>query len=319
MREKTIELSVIYSFRNEAENIPTLIERTKKALEPHVEGFEIIFVNDDSTDDSLDLLKKFSDDDARIKIINMSRRFGGTECLIAGLEYSSGDAVVFLDSDLQDPPELIPQLVDEWRGGADVVHTVRRQREGETRARTALTSLAYRFINSCSDIDLPVDAGDFKLLSRRPVFHVLSMKETRPYIRGLIAWVGFRQSVVEYVRQARFGGEPHFRFYGASALFQLLNGLTSNSALPIYLMLILGGIIFFAATGFGLAAMILSSGVTGGLSTYTFLSLFLFMWSSVLLALGALGFYITRTDQNVRNRPIYIVKDTIGLEEDSDQ
>ncbi|MBT7525696.1 MAG: glycosyltransferase family 2 protein, partial [Rhodospirillales bacterium] len=306
--------SVVYSFRNEEENIPTLIERTRKALETAVSEFEIIFVNDDSTDESLKLLKQFSDEDSRIRVLNMSRRFGPTECLMAGLKYSSGQAVVFLDSDLQDPPELIPELVGEWHKGADVVHTVRRQRDGETRARTALTSLAYRFINICSDINLPVDAGDFKLLSRRAVEHVLTMKESRPYIRGLIAWVGLHQTVVEYVRHGRYGGTPHFRFYGTSALFQLLNGLTSNSALPIYLMLIFGGLLFVISMALGIAALILTSGPVGGMSTYTFLALFLSMWGTILLALGALGFYISRIDQNVRNRPNYIVKDTIGLD-----
>ena len=234
--------------------------------------------------------------------------------MIAGLRYSSGEAAIFLDADLQDPPEVIPRLVKEWHDGAEVVHTVRQKREGESKARIALTALAYRIINRSSDLDMPVDAGDFKLLSRRAIDQLLGMKESRPYIRGLIAWVGFRQSLVEYIREARFSGQPHFRFYGKSAIFQLLNGMTSFSALPIYLMLAFGLILLLIAGLLGIAALFVSAPVVGKLPIYAVMSLFVLFWSSILIAIGIIGFYISRIDQNVRNRPRYIVSDVIGIE-----
>ncbi len=314
MQENSVELSIIFSFRNEQENIPPLIERVEKALESCVQSFEIIFVNDDSSDGSLDLIRRHHERDPRIKVVNMSRRFGVTECVIAGLEHASGEAAVFLDADLQDPPEVIPQLVAEWRAGADVVHTVRQRRDGESRARVVLTSLAYRVISLFSDVDLPIDAGDFKLLSRRAIGHLLTMKETRPYIRGLIGWVGFRQSIVEYVRAPRHKGDAHFRFYGKSALFQLLNGLTSSSALPIYLILMAGGVLFMIAVLAALTALFASGPAIDKVSVFVIMGITALMWSSILLALGIIGFYVTRIDQNVRARPRYIVRDTIGIE-----
>jgi len=319
MNNKAVEISVIFSFRNEQENIPALIERSRSALESCTESFEIIFVNDDSTDTSLDLLKAHHEQDPRIKVVNMSRRFGVTECVIAGLKYSSGEAIVFLDADLQDPPEVIPQLVEEWRGGADVVHTVRKKRKGESKARVILTSLAYRLINLSSDLELPVDAGDFKLLSRRVVDHLLNMKDSRPYIRGLIAWVGFRQTFVEYVRDARQAGDSHFRFYGISAIFQFFNGITAFSALPIYLVLISGVVLFIIAVALGIAALFVSGPAIGAMPAFTLIGFLILIWSSILMALGVIGLYVSRIDQNVRNRPRFIVKDVLGIEEEVDR
>jgi len=313
MQNYSTELSVIYSFRNEEQNLHHLIERTCAALESCCSEFEIIFVNDDSNDASLDILTQFAAQDSRIKIINMSRRFGVTECVFAGLKCASGNAAVFLDADLQDPPEIIPQLVSEWRSGSDVVHTVRRKRKGESKARTVLVALAYRIIRFCADLELPVDAGDFKLLSRRAIDHILEMKEARPYIRGLIAWVGFKQSFVEYVREPRFMGRPHFRFYGKAALFQLINGITAFSSFPIYLIILFGFVLLLGAIVLAILSFWMFVEASDKSTLFAVLTLFTLMWASLLLAVGMVGFYISRADENVRNRPMYIIKDRIGF------
>ena len=160
-------LSIVFSFRNEADGLDELIQRVRGALNPLDLDYELVFVNDDSTDGSLELLKGFNKKDNRIKIVNMSRRFGVAPCTIAGFRHASGDAVVYMDSDLQDPPELIPELVEKWREGYDVVHTTRTSRRGENFFKMALTGLAYRVINLVADIDIPRNTGDFKLMSRR--------------------------------------------------------------------------------------------------------------------------------------------------------
>src|SRR5439155_8354308 len=158
-------LSVVFSFRNEAQVLPELIRCVRDAMAAASSDYELIFVNDDSTDHSFDVLQAERKRDSRIKIVNMSRRFGVAPCVLAGLGHAKGDAVVYMDSDLQDPPEVIPRLVEAWQRGADVVHTVRRRRKGESRLKILLTGLAYRAIKAGATIPLLVEAGDFKLLS----------------------------------------------------------------------------------------------------------------------------------------------------------
>ncbi len=222
-------VSVVLSFRNEAANIPTLVSRLHAALSTQPVEYELIFVNDASADDSLNVLLRQREQNPRVKIITMSRRFGVAECVRAGMAAARGDAVVYMDADLQDPPEIIPELVRQWRDGADVVHTVRTHRHGESRTKMSLTRLAYRLIRIGATIDLPVDAGDFKLLSRRAVDHVLQLAESDPYLRGLVVWIGFRQTLVGYERDARHAGRTHFPFFSRNPWKTFVLGLTSFS------------------------------------------------------------------------------------------
>jgi dolichol-phosphate mannosyltransferase len=234
-------LSVVLSFRNEADVIPELIGRLAKSLEGAGIDYELIFVNDASTDRSLALLEEHRARDPRVKIVNMSRRFGVAPCVIAGIHYARGQAVVYMDTDLQDPPELIPTLVARWREGADVVYTVRTARQGESPWKMRVTRAAYRAIQMVSDIQLPVEAGDFKLLSRRVVDHLLTLDEKDLYVRGLVTWVGFEQVAVPYERQARGAGDTHFpllRSWGPASSF--VAGVTSFSHAPLIAFLLLG-------------------------------------------------------------------------------
>src|SRR5205823_3030739 len=201
-------LSVVLSFRNEAENISALIARLDSMFAGQDVSYELLFVNDASTDDSVAILLREREKNPRVKILNMSRRFGVAEGVLAGMAAASGDAVVYMDADLQDPPEVIPDLIARWRSGADVVHTVRTRRHGEYPLKMWATRLAYRVIQSGSMIDLPVDAGDFKLLSRDAVDHLLRLRESDPYMRGLVVWLGFNQVFVPYERDARHAGHP---------------------------------------------------------------------------------------------------------------
>ena len=306
-------ISVILSFLNEEDVLPELIKRVVDVLSNEPEDYEIIFVNDDSTDRSLELLMDARAANSRIKIINTSRRFGMVECILAGIKHANGDAVVYLDTDLQDPPEVIPKLLEKWRNGADVVYTVRTKREGENPIKMWLTRQAYRVIGSISEIDLPVDSGNFRLINRKICEQLLQLNEVEPYLRGLVRWIGFRQEVVYYKREARFAGDCHVPLFGTGPAKEFMAGLTTFSVAPIFFVLGFG----FTVTilSFAALAVILLSGVAGGLSGLAAFVIFLFfLWGSLLFAIGFVGVYVTRIYKDVRGRPRYIIKDTIGFD-----
>jgi glycosyltransferase involved in cell wall biosynthesis len=244
---------VVLSFRNEAETIPTLIARLDSALSGENVAYELIFVNDASSDQSLPILLSERERNPRIKIVNMSRRFGVAECVMAGLSVTSGDAVIYMDADLQDPPEVIPALLARWRAGADVVHTVRTHRHGENALKMLATRVGYRLIRLTSTIELAVDAGDFKLLTREAVDHLLRVTESDPYMRGLVSWLGFNQVFVPYEREARHAGRTHFPFLSRGPWKAFLTGLTSFSFAPVY------GVAFIAAAGIAIALGLFSA------------------------------------------------------------
>jgi glycosyltransferase involved in cell wall biosynthesis len=214
-------VNVVFSFRNEAENIPELVRRVSEAFKSiDAVDYELVFVNDMSSDNSFDILsnlqKLFP-----ITIINMSRRFGVTPCIIAGLQSCRGDAVIIMDADLQDPPELIPELIKRYKMGSDVVHTTRMLRRGENFFKMQITKFAYKCINFLSDIDLPQNTGDFKLLSRRVVDHIINLKELDPYMRGVSVWVGYNQDYVYYERDARWSGATKFPLLSKGPVLEL--------------------------------------------------------------------------------------------------
>jgi glycosyltransferase involved in cell wall biosynthesis len=304
-------VSVVLSFRNEAENIPTLISRLAAVFVSCDAEYELLFVNDASTDQSMSVLMAERERNARVKILNLSRRFGVAEGVMAGMAWAGGDAVIYMDVDLQDPPELIPLLLERWRGGADVVHTVRTNRRGESVLRVKATRLAYRLIQYGSTIDLPVDAGDFKLLSRRAVNHLLGLRESDPYLRGLVAWLGFNQVVVPYERAARHAGKTHFPFFSRNPWKTFVTGVTSFSFLPIYACLALAGAgLVVSALVFAFA---LAVGGTPTAGPAALIALLLFLWATTVGAIGIVGVYIVRIYKDVRGRPAYLVQSTFGL------
>jgi polyisoprenyl-phosphate glycosyltransferase len=301
MRPDRPLISVVLSFRNEADNIPILIERLEAMLAGENVEYEIVFVNDASTDASLSLLLGERQRNPRVKIVNMSRRFGVAEGVIAGMATSRGDAVVYMDSDLQDPPEVIPRLIERWRQGADIVHTVRTRRHGENALKMAATRLAYRLIQFGSSIELPVDAGDFKLLSRPAVDHLLRLRESDPYLRGLVVWLGFNQVCIPYERDSRHAGRTHFPFFSRNPWKTFTTGLTSFSFMPIY--------VCFALAAAGLAAALLLA-----LAGSPFIATLTFFWATTIGAVAVIGTYLIRVYKDVRGRPAYIIESVIGNE-----
>lgn len=306
-------VSVVFSFRNEEDVIPTLIERTLAAFDDQAEDVELIFVDDDSTDGSAALLAAAHKKDERIKVVTMSRRFGVSECVIAGMHHASGDAVVYMDADMQDPPEVIPQLLMEWRAGADVVHTVRDSRAGEGWLKLTLTRVAYHIIRFASEIEMPIEAGDFKLLSRRAVDELLQLPEHDLYMRGLVVWIGFKQVQVRYERDARLAGETKFPLFSRNPAKTLVSAITSFSFFPIYAMALAAGIGLVVASilgAYGLIALIAGWFATDPL----WIAFILVLWSTLLLAIATLGVYVLRSYKDARGRPRYIVAQRLGVD-----
>jgi dolichol-phosphate mannosyltransferase len=302
MRPDRPLISVVLSFRNEADTIPTLVRRLETMFEGAAANYEMVFVNDASTDASLSILLSERQRNPRVKIVNMSRRFGVAEGVIAGMATSRGDAVVYMDADLQDPPEVIPHLIDRWRQGADIVHTVRTRRHGENPLKMAATRLAYRLIQFGSSIELPVDAGDFKLLSRPAVDHLLRLRESDPYLRGLVVWLGFNQVCIPYERDSRHAGATHFPFFSRNPWKTFTTGLTSFSFMPIYVCFVI------AASGLAVALLLTVAGSF-------FMAALTFFWATTIGAIAIVGVYLIRVYKDVRGRPPYIIDSVIGNEE----
>lgn len=310
----SMTVSVVLSFRNEEEVLPELIRRVVDVLSKEPEDYEIVFVNDDSSDRSFELLMQARAENPKIKIVNTSRRFGMVECILAGIEYATGDAIIYLDTDLQDPPEVIPEMLEKWRDGADVVYTVRTKRKGENPLKMWLTRQAYRIIGAFSEVDLPVDAGNFRLITRKMREQLLQLSEAEPYLRGLVRWIGFRQEAVYYEREARFAGSCHVPLFGVGPAKEFMTGLTSFSVAPIFMIFAFG----FIVTSLSLVALavIILGGVAGGLAgKAATVSFMVFLWGSLIFAVGFVGVYVARVYKDVRGRPRYIIKDTIGFDD----
>jgi polyisoprenyl-phosphate glycosyltransferase len=302
-------ISFIFSFKNEEKNLEDLTKRIHNVVKK-LDNFEyeLIFVNDASDDDSEKVLEKLQKN-FPIVIVNMSRTFGVGPCVLAGFKQAKGDCVIYMDSDLQDPPELVAKMINEYENGADVVHTIRTNRLGESRLKLFITKIAYKIINFLSDIDLPTEAGDFKLISKKALQKILEQKEFRPYIRGLSVWVGFKQAHINYVRDARLEGDTKFPLLSAGPITQFISGVTAYSLKPLYFGIILGlfSIIFsmflIAYALFMKFTNLSVPGTSGIIITISFFS------GIILLTLGITGIYIARIFEEVRGRDSYIIKD----------
>lgn len=308
-------ISVVFSFRNEVGNIPDLIARTKQALnESHVQS-ELIFVNDCSDDGSAELLRGYAEQDKSIKIVNMARRCGISPCVLAGFAHTSGDAVIYLDADLQDPPELIPQMIEEWRKGCDVVNTTRLVRHGEARIKMWMTKVGYRILRLLSDTDIPMNTGDFKLLSRRVVNELLKLNEYDPFLRGLVRWVGFKQVQIFYERQARHAGSTHFNLMSSMHARVLISGITSFSSKPLYISFVVGLLVSLGAFVYLIAIiltrLIWNMHLPGWPSEMVTM---LFLGGLNLLSNGVLSIYVAKISREAKRRPNWIVDNVVNLD-----
>jgi len=305
------KLSIILSFKNEEKNIPIITERLIKVFEKLFDWkSEIIFVNDNSTDKSEEIIKNLQTKH-NITLINLSRNFGVSASVLAGFEISTGDAIIYMDTDLQDPPEIIPDLIKKFEEGYDVVHTRRVKRLGEPFHKLFLTKIAYKFINYFSDIDLPIECGDYKLISKRALKAIINMKEKDPYIRGLSVWVGFNQVFVDYVRQPREAGQSKFTFLTKNPYLEVARAITSFSSKPLYFGILIGlftvlfSIILIFYSIFIKIFNLASSGVPSILITISFFS------GIILLKLVIISLYLGRIYEQIKNRPQYIIKEII--------
>ena len=308
------KVSIIFSFRNEEKNIPELVKKINQVFDSLSNWkYESIFENDDSTDSSekilLELQKKYP-----IKIINMSRKFGPGPCVLAGFDNCSGDCAIYMDSDLQDPPEIIPELIKKYEEGYDVVHTKRTKRVGESKLKLFITRLAYKIINKLSDISLPIEVGDFKLISKRVLEQIKKQKEFNPYIRGMSVWVGFNQTFLEYVRKERASGKTKQSLFSFESLSygpisQFIRGVTSYSLVPLYLGIILGILTFIFSIVLIIYALYTKfSGLAVAGSTSVIITVSFFS-GIILVTMGIIGIYLARIYEQTRGRDKYIIKE----------
>jgi dolichol-phosphate mannosyltransferase len=312
------KISIIVPIYNEEKVIPAFYARTKAVLTQNVPdlGHEVIFVDDGSSDGSLALLRGLSRSDASVRVLSFSRNFGHQFAITAGLDRAIGDAVVVIDGDLQDPPEVIPAMVEKWREGYKVVYGVRKKRKGENAVKLLTAKLFYRFIKSVSDTELPLDSGDFRLLDHTIVETLRSMREGNRYIRGLISWVGYPQFGLLYQRDTRYAGKTKFTF--KKMLKFAVDGILSFSDKPLKISAYLGFIITIIAFLMGIRIIIdkirYPQTLISGWSSL--ILAVLFMGGLQLISLGILGLYVGRQYREVKTRPLYIVAEEIGFIKD---
>jgi glycosyltransferase involved in cell wall biosynthesis len=310
-------ISVVVPMFNESENVEVFYARTAEALTRIGETWEIVCVNDGSRDDTLLRLVALHRRDPRVKLVNLSRNFGKEIALSAGLDHARGDAVVPIDADLQDPPELIEEMVTRWREGWDVVYAQRTSRSGETWLKKATSSAFYRVMRRLTRIDIPRDTGDFRLMDRRVVDVLGELREQHRFMKGLFAWVGFKQVALPYARDPRHAGTTKWNYL---RLWNFaLEGLTSFSLVPLQIASYLGVIIALASFGYGgfiiVHTMLFGRDVPGYPSLITIV---LFLGGVQLMTLGALGEYVGRIYGETKRRPLYVVQETLGLGEGAD-
>jgi len=300
--------TIIAPIYNEFENLPILYDRIKEVMDKSGQSWELILVDDGSTDGSTNLIREIAKNDGRIRPVIFARNFGHQIAVTAGLDYSRGQAVVIIDSDLQDPPEVILQLIEKWQEGYEVVYAVRSDREGETFFKKVTASVFYRLIFRITDVKIPLDTGDFRLLDRKVVSVMNSMREHHRFLRGMSAWVGFKQVGVTYKRAARLAGETKYPFKKMMKL--ALTAITGFSYVPLqiatYMGFISAGVSLIAIPVVILLRILGSQQFTGQATT---LIAVLFLGGVQLVSLGILGEYIGRIYDEVKGRPLYIVSE----------
>jgi polyisoprenyl-phosphate glycosyltransferase len=305
-------LSIVIPAYNEQDNIPLVYARLGSALVDLDLDWELIFSVDPCTDRTEELILGLCEQDPRVKMLRFSRRFGQPMATIAGLEAARGDAVVVVDCDLQDPPELIPELVERWQEGYDVVYAKRRTRAGETIPKRIVSAAGYRLIKRIADVEIPPNTGDFRLMSRRVVDNVVALKEGHGFLRGLVGLVGFKQASVLYDRDPRAAGRSKYnRFLGSLVIG--LNGIVGFSRYPLQLISVIG--MALSALAFTLALVYLGlklGSVPFPVGNPTIVIVISFFSGIQLLSLGVIGEYVGRIYDESRNRPKYIIESRHG-------
>ncbi len=306
--------SIVAPAFNEEETLPEFYRQVRAVMDEVGEPWELILVNDGSTDGTSEVAERLHKEDPRVRVIEFARNFGHQIAITAGMDHAQGDAVITIDCDLQDPPEVISDLVARWREGYQVVYGVRAEREGETWFKLFTARLFYRLIGALTDVQIPMEAGDFRLLDRQVVEDLRRMRERRRFIRGMTSWVGYRQIGVPYVRHPRFAGETKYPF---RKMFRLaLDAITGFSDLPLKLAWLIGFSLLVLGVLLGSVLLILRFSGTAPLAGQgLMLTVALLLGGVQLVFVGILGEYLARIYDEVRGRPLYTVARRIGFED----
>lgn len=308
-------ISVVVPMYFEEDNVQLCYDKLSGVLKDY--SYELIFVNDGSTDKTFDLLEALSQKDPNVKVISFSRNFGHQMAVSAGIEYASGDAVVLIDADLQDPPEVILGMIAKWQEGYDVVYGKRSKREGETAFKKLTAKCFYRFLNHMSDVDIPKDTGDFRLMDRKVVNALLTMPENNRFIRGMVSWVGFKQTYIEYVRLPRQNGETKYPL--KKMLHFAADAIIGFSTKPLRMITDLGVLTILIAIGilvYAIISKIMGNTTAGWTSIMVAISFF----SGIqLIGLGIVGEYLARIYDEAKGRPHYIVAKTLNFYENDNK
>lgn len=309
-----ITLSLVVPVKNEAEAVQPFLARTVPILKSlaGIENWEILFVDDGSSDATLPIIVSASHLDGRVKAISLSRNFGKEAALSAGLDYARGRAVIPIDVDMQDPPEVIAALVNRWQEGFEVVYGVRKDRRSDSMAKRWTSSLYYRLHNLISDDRIPANAGDFRLLDRRVVDVIRTLPERNRFMKGIFAWSGFEQSSIEYIRDQRKSGKTKYSYW---KLFTLaIDGITASSTAPLRIWSYIGGLIAMLAFAYAafvvVATMLYGPSVNGYPSIITAV---MFLGGIQLVSLGVLGEYVGRILIETKQRPLYVMRSSVGM------
>ncbi len=308
-----IRYSIVVPVYNEELVVEESYKRLKQVMDSTNEPYELIFVNDGSRDKTAELVSSLCDRDKNVRLINFSRNFGHQTAITAGMDNSSGQAVVVIDADLQDPPEVILDMIAKWKEGYDVVYGQRLKRKGETFFKKITAKLFYRLLSSMTSVDIPVDTGDFRLIDRKVCDVMSSLTEKNRYVRGLVSWVGFKQTAVTYVRDERFAGETKYPL--KKMLKFAMDGITTFSYKPLKISTYVGFLVSILSFIYLIVVLCLKlftdTTVSGWAST---LAVSLIFNGVILMMLGIIGEYIGRIYDETKNRPLYIIREKKGFE-----
>ena len=315
MKSKVV-FSVVVPLYNEEEVINESYKRLKAVMDGLNEPYELVFVNDGSRDKTALLAKEICANDSNVKLINFARNFGHQTAITAGMDFATGDAVVVIDADLQDPPEVIPEMIKKWREGYDVVYGQRVKRKGETWFKKLTAKIFYRTLRRLTEVDIPVDTGDFRLIDRKVCNALKKVGERNRYIRGIISWLGFKSAPVEFVREKRFAGETK---YPLKKMIKFASdAIMSFSYKPLKIATFFGLFVSVASFIYLIVTIILK--LCGAISTVdgwtSIIVITLFLNGIILLVLGIIGEYIGRIYDEAKGRPLYVVGDVVNIDEE---
>jgi polyisoprenyl-phosphate glycosyltransferase len=305
-------ITVVVPFLNEAQNLPILYERLVAALSKEPVAFELLFVDDGSSDGSPAWVKARAAEDSRVKLLRLSRNFGHQLAITAGMDHADGDAVVIMDADLQDPPEVVPALLQRWREGHEIVYAVRTSRSGESWTKRFLAATFYKAFRRMANVDVPLDSGDFRLVDRKVIEALKQVRELHRFVRGLTCWVGFSQSAVPYERASRHAGVTKYPVWTSMRL--AWDAITSFSSMPLRLMTLVGLLVSLVGMAQAVRVVVDRLLHPGSMERgwASLAAITLVLGGVQLISLGLIGQYVGRIFEESKKRPLYFVKDKIG-------